>query len=219
MSVIASVSISATEFVFGRTFESPMDISIRAEPVVPISAVVMPYLWVETSDIDTAISELQSAEYVETVTPIDGGETRQLLRVEWVQEPGGLISILLDTDAVVLEATMNGHEWLFRLRFPGYDELSTFSRRCRDQEIELQLQQLYSPTIPVNESRYDLTAEQREVLATALEQGYFEVPRSTTLDELGECLGISDSAASQRLRRGLATLLENMDFDTTDGSD
>jgi predicted DNA binding protein len=46
-----------------------------------------------------------------------------------------------------------------------------------------------------------LTEREREVLETALERGYYETPRTTTLDALGEILDVSDVAVSKTLRR------------------
>lgn len=53
-----------------------------------------------------------------------------------------------------------------------------------------------------------LTERQREVLATAIREGYFEVPRACTLAELAETLGVDKSTASTVLRRGEARILE-----------
>jgi predicted DNA binding protein len=41
----------------------------------------------------------------------------------------------------------------------------------------------------------------------AFERGHFPVPRETSLADLGEEIGVSDTAVSERLRRGIATLL------------
>jgi predicted DNA binding protein len=46
-----------------------------------------------------------------------------------------------------------------------------------------------------------LTGREREVLKTALERGYYETPRTTTLTTLGEEIGVSDVAVSKTLRR------------------
>ena len=46
-----------------------------------------------------------------------------------------------------------------------------------------------------------LTEREREVLETALERGYYETPRTTTLEALGEVLNVSDVAVSKTLRR------------------
>jgi predicted DNA binding protein len=53
-----------------------------------------------------------------------------------------------------------------------------------------------------------LTERQRECLQTALQQGYFEVPRECTLAELADTLGVDKSTASETIRRGQARVLE-----------
>jgi predicted DNA binding protein len=53
-----------------------------------------------------------------------------------------------------------------------------------------------------------LTDPQREALRTAYELGYFEVPRRTSLEAVGTELGVSASAASERLRRAQTQVIE-----------
>jgi predicted DNA binding protein len=43
---------------------------------------------------------------------------------------------------------------------------------------------------------------------TAYKEGYFEEPRTTSLEELGDILDISPTAVGGRLRRGMAALIE-----------
>lgn len=49
--------------------------------------------------------------------------------------------------------------------------------------------------------------ETRELLETAVRDGYFEVPRKTTLLELAESHNMTDIEASERLRFGLDTIV------------
>ncbi|WP_338016482.1 helix-turn-helix domain-containing protein [Natrialba swarupiae] len=51
------------------------------------------------------------------------------------------------------------------------------------------------------------TDRQRELLGTALREGYFDVPRNCTLAELATNLGIDKSTASGILRRGERRIL------------
>lgn len=53
-----------------------------------------------------------------------------------------------------------------------------------------------------------LTDRQREVLDTALREGYFEVPRECTLAEVAETLDIDKSTASEILRRAYARIVK-----------
>lgn len=52
-----------------------------------------------------------------------------------------------------------------------------------------------------------LKSKERDVLLTALDVGYFDVPRRGTLVDLAEELQMSDSEVSEHLRRGVATVL------------
>ncbi|MFP8889357.1 helix-turn-helix domain-containing protein [Natrialbaceae archaeon A-CW2] len=57
------------------------------------------------------------------------------------------------------------------------------------------------------EAHRHLTSTERETIERALEAGYYEVPRSTTLGELADSLGVSDAAVSKTLRRAESKLL------------
>ena len=52
-----------------------------------------------------------------------------------------------------------------------------------------------------------LTAAERETLRVALNMGYFEVPRATTLVEVAEELARSDVEVSQQIRSGIGVVL------------
>jgi hypothetical protein len=56
-----------------------------------------------------------------------------------------------------------------------------------------------------------LTVEEQEALRTALEMGYFDVPRATTLVDIADELGQSDVDVSQQIRRGMGTVLRTTD--------
>ncbi|MFB6311928.1 MAG: helix-turn-helix domain-containing protein [Salinirussus sp.] len=54
----------------------------------------------------------------------------------------------------------------------------------------------------------NLTDRQREVIQTAWDSGYFEVPRSITTAELAEELDLDDSTVAEHLQRAERNLLE-----------
>lgn len=208
MSVIATMEFAAEDFELGRLFETAPVETVEIEATVPISDSVLPYVWIEAADPDPTVRALGEASSVETVTVREALPPRYLLEITWAADCDELIRDLCRADAVVLRASRTGDTWQFQCRFPDYDDLSAFNRACRDRDVAVDLAELHQPTGPSGDSRYGLSAEQREILVRAAAAGYFEVPRGATLDVLGEDLGISDTAASQRLRRGLATLLE-----------
>lgn len=220
MSVIATFRVASTDFAIGRAFEALADVSINAEPIVPVSVGLAPYFWLDGGADETALDRFRGDDRVAAATVVDRYEDRQLLRVDWRIRDDEFADALTDTSGVVLEATREATgEWTFRLRFDDYDSLSAFNSRCLDRGIALDLEEIYDSGGTHAGGQADLTPSQQEVLLAAIEGGYFEVPRETTLVELGEKLAISDSAASQRLRRGLETLVSASLSENRDGTD
>ncbi|MFB6221236.1 MAG: helix-turn-helix domain-containing protein, partial [Halolamina sp.] len=89
------------------------------------------------------------------------------------------------------------------------ETLSNFRQRCADQGITLDMKRVYSVSADQIDMEYGLTTKQRETLVTALEQGYFQVPRESTQQELAESLGVQSSSASETLRRAMGELIAN----------
>jgi predicted DNA binding protein len=207
MSVLATISVPATEFPLGNALEVTPDARISVETMVPTQTSVMPYFWVPTEHADAIIAALRNDSLVASVAELDDADDRTLLRVEWTDEVNGLIEAFHEWDAAVTTATGTGDDWTFEIRFPDYDDLSGFYRQVVENDIPVELTQIHKPVRTDSPTRYGLTTNQHEMLLRALESGYFAVPRETTLVELADDLGISDSAVSQRIRRGLTTLI------------
>ncbi|WP_049927874.1 helix-turn-helix domain-containing protein [Halopiger goleimassiliensis] len=79
--------------------------------------------------------------------------------------------------------------------------------------VGVQLERIYplqSEAQEVPSQRWDLTPAQEECLRTALEMGYFEIPRAVSTDEVAAELDISKSAFLERLRRGEHALFQQI---------
>ncbi|MFC6717834.1 bacterio-opsin activator domain-containing protein [Natrialbaceae archaeon GCM10025810] len=207
MSVIATVAVPATAFPLGAALESDPDATVSVETTVPTSAEVIPYLWVPTTA--SVVDALEECSSVESAAVIDEVDDHALVKLEWRDDVNGVLESIRDADAIVLSAVGTVDRWTFRLRFPSYEHLSAFYAACVEREIAVELEQLHETVAPNSERRYGLTGPQRDLVVAAHEVGYFDVPRRTTLVELGDRLGISDSAVSQRLRRGLSALIDS----------
>ncbi|WP_226043121.1 helix-turn-helix domain-containing protein [Natrinema sp. DC36] len=121
------------------------------------------------------------------------------------------VSVEHDITIIRLTATANKEELL--ARFPSRDAVAHLRKACLERNRRFELLNLYKEKSVKKdgglESRYGITTGQKEALLTALEKGYFNVPRETTMDEIAEELCISTSALSTRLRRGQQALLLN----------
>ncbi len=72
-----------------------------------------------------------------------------------------------------------------------------------ERNITFRLDRLYWTSGEANADVCGLTADQQVALETAHREGYFDVPRGISQAELADKLGISPSAMSQRIRRGM----------------
>lgn len=147
----------------------------------------------------------------------DLGE-RRLYRVTLSEE--GIIGMTyleaIELGITFLDIRGTGEGLHYRAQIPSRETLSTYQQLCEERELGFRLVSLYQGEGPGGES-YGVTARQREVLRSALQAGYFDVPRQTTLEELSEELGISGQALSALVRRGQANLLRQTiatDLDT-----
>ena len=208
MSVIATFSVPATDFTLGKTISDNPGTRIRLDRVIPIGDTFIPYFWASDDSVDAIESHLREETDIEAFTVVDKTNGEALVRVEWAEQVDGLMDTMAETGASILEGVGEHDVWRLQLRFDDHDQLSEFFRLCAGKGISLELESVHNPGIhQALTIQNNLTDVQRETLEAALEAGYFDVPRRINLVELAEKMGISDSAVSQRLRRGVATVL------------
>lgn len=174
--------------------------------MVPLGEALVPYLWVSGANLDGVDATLCSDPDIEDLEMLDQIDGETLVRIEWDSDLDGLIGLLVDSEAALTRVVGIGDSWSLRIRFPDRNRLSEFYGRCLEEGIALSVESVHNPRWSRTED-LPLSDAQWEALVAALEAGYFEVPRRTTLVELADELGVSDSAVSQRLRRGLSILI------------
>lgn len=208
MSVIATVELPSDEFPLGRVVSSDETGRMTVETTVPTSEEIIPYVWVPSTVSERTLKKLENRSAVAGASIIDEVDGYRLVKLEWENEVDGVLEAIQGTNAIVTSSFGTADRWTFRLRFPDYETLSTFHRKCLERNVSIELVQVYEASGSRVNGLFGLTDPQRDLLVIAYEEGYFEVPRGTSLVELGEQLEISDSAVSQRIRRGLKSLLE-----------
>ncbi|SEH41835.1 Predicted DNA binding protein, contains HTH domain [Halopenitus malekzadehii] len=118
--------------------------------------------------------------------------------------------VVWDNDILTFHMTGTKKGFEMRALFPNKDSLSDFRKDCLARDIPFRLCALYQEDKFSDKNKKNsqpLTGKQRETLLIALEQGYFDVPRDTTLKGLADQLGISTQAVSTRLRRAQQRLI------------
>ncbi|WP_339106315.1 helix-turn-helix domain-containing protein [Haloterrigena salinisoli] len=122
-------------------------------------------------------------------------------------------SVSVEHDVTIIRLTATAEKEELLARFPSRDAVVNLREACLERDRRFELISLYEEKSVKNdggfETRYGVTTRQKEALLTALENGYFNVPRETTMEETAKELGISTSALSTRFRRGQRALLLN----------
>ncbi|MFB6142825.1 MAG: helix-turn-helix domain-containing protein [Halorientalis sp.] len=208
MSVTTRIAVPPEEFVLGRTLTRHPDLRVELERVVPFGRQRGFHLWTTRTD-DGWLDGVSATEPdVDAVHVVERTGEGLLLRVEWDARENELVSALAAAEATCLRGVAAAETWHLTLRFPSSARLATYYRRCTDRGVDLWIKSVDSDESAADRHlSLQLTDQQHETLQAAFDGGYFAVPRKMTLQDLADRLGVSDTAASQRLRRGLTTLL------------
>jgi predicted DNA binding protein len=155
-------------------------------------------------DVASFRTGLATDETVEAATRLDDGDEPALFRIA-VPTASVHYDAWVRRGAVLESASASADGWTMTLWFADRTALGDFYTDCRERGLSVDIRHL-SQTGP---AAGPITAAQRELLTTAHEQGYFAVPREAELQTVADRLCISTQAASERLRRGLGSLVED----------
>ncbi|MXV62472.1 bacterio-opsin activator [Natronorubrum sp. JWXQ-INN-674] len=155
---------------------------------------------------DAALADDSS---IATYTVLDEVADRQLYSVVLSDRAADRLTypVAAEHDVTILEIVVTT-ETLVRARVPSRESLYAYRDRCLEKGVGFHLRRLYHE-YETEGDQYGVTDRQQEALLSAFDEGYFEVPRGTTLSTLAEEFEISDQALSARLRRGQANLLRH----------
>lgn len=209
MAAIVRGRVPAEEFALQHVLESVPNARFRVERVVASGdESVMPLVRVRGGDRDAVAAALEEDPTVEDVSLLAAFDEELLFRMEWYDRIRLLLQMITNTEATVLDASGGDGRWQLRVLFPDHDAVSRTHEFCETHGLSFEVESIRGlEDGPAG--RYGLTEEQYRAIALALDRGYFDVPRSVTLEELADEAGVSHQALSERLRRGMEALIED----------
>lgn len=210
MSVVGDFTVPAHSFALSHTLSAAPRTTVEADRLASHSSMeVLPFIWATGEDLECFDRALGEDPTVESVTVAEETEQEVLYRIVWDSSVRRLIDEVVDHHAAITEASASDETWRFRLRFAEPEMVSEFQDHFRETGRQFDVERLNRPTEP-RQHVHGLTEEQQEALVAAVAEGYFSIPRRISAEELGEALGISANAASQRLRRGSDALIRSV---------
>ncbi|MFC4356995.1 helix-turn-helix domain-containing protein [Halobium salinum] len=208
MSVIAELEIHPRGFELGRMLELDGSKTIELETMVPVGGKTVPFFWVFDEESEPFQRQVRRHDSVNNLAVVDEYEDRRLFALEWDPGEDRFFDGLAAVEAQILTASGRAQSWVFKLRFPSHDRLSSFQSYCTDSGIDFEVRRVYGAEGEQTRPAFGLTEPQREALTLALDRGYYAIPRDCTTVDLASELGISDQAVTERLRRAIRHLAE-----------
>lgn len=206
--LVVEIRMPTGVFPFGEALTRLDDVRVEFEQVVPCREQPLPYLWTTDDDpeaFEEAVSTDPTVERIRRITSLNSGA---LYGLEWAELETTLLEWFDGGDGSILQLDGEIDEWHVKLRIESRKALGSLQEYCDEQDIDFELVRLYRLTEP-KMGQYNVSEKQFDAMLTALELGYFEIPRDATLDDVADALDITSRAASERLRRGQTNLLHN----------
>jgi predicted DNA binding protein len=224
MSVIAEFTVPADALALSETLADAPEMIVEIESVVAHDDDrVMPYFRIHGGDRTAFETAVVDDPTTQDVTKLDEYEDATLYRAKWTQNIQSIVYAYLEAGATIMEATGRADSWELRMRFDNEQAVTDFQEYCREHEVPFELTRLYHPSDPHAGGQYGLSPKQRSALVTALEDGYFDIPRVVSMDDLAADLESSQQSLSKLLRRAHRNLIANAltvshseDHNTTD---
>lgn len=210
----ASLTISIPDDVWiGRISGSFPDVEMTILSAFPGDETATGLVEISGTDVAGVLEAFEAEETVTELEVLNRGEEATMIQVE-TTEPTLLFPII--GSGIPLE-----------MPFPIRDGEARWIVTCshdRLSELGAQLDAVgISYTLHTLDHDYAaeslLTDDQRTLIETAIEEGYYDVPRTCTLTELADVAGIAKSTCSEKLHRAESKIVRAFatDSETEEG--
>lgn len=213
MATVAAFTVPTGALPSKTVFERLPGMTVELERIVPTEEAVVPYAWVHGVDegeierIVDAFPEEKPHPDLRDIELIDTVDGDVLLRFEWEPDVDGLLRAIAESDVVLVSGVGTAERWRIEVRGADPKAVSAFQTLCLEHDVPVELTSLHALTPLGDGTEHVLTDAQREALVLAYRRGYFRSPRQSTLEEIGEELGITGQSLGSRLRRGIDRLV------------
>lgn len=209
MSLIAIADLAHPDLALTPTIQCCPDVSIEVVSHSTTDPETGMFFFLVSGADERFDEALEGDHTVADWALVDDLESTRIYRL---QHTDGTILISPKTaelGGLLLKAESTDRGWTVRLHLPDRGALADLWEYCDREGISFELHRMFRQDQWADGRSLSLTDEQRVALVTAFEEGYFEEPRETSLEELAEDLGISPTAVGGRIRRGTGQLVES----------
>ncbi len=167
---------------------------------------IFPFL-IKYDDRDELERHLESDPTVDSYELVDANDG---MFIYYIEHPDGTIllsPILTEVNGFMLRTETKRRGWFVQLQLPDREALNTIWEYAEGCGMKFEIFEIHGSTGAKEDVSFGLTDEQIEALQTAYKCGYFNEPRDTALSGVADEVGVSSTAMSGRLRRGMRNLI------------
>ncbi|GAB3322251.1 helix-turn-helix domain-containing protein [Haloplanus salinarum] len=169
--------------------------TFRVLSAVPSGDAGFGLLGIESEGMPAVLDALEDRSGISSLALMQRTDDTAIVQFE-TSEPLLLLSIQESGAPIELPLTIRDGEAVIELT-ASRDRLSEFGRQLEAFGMSYTLNRVYD----TSESPDLLTDGQQELLVTAVEMGYYDTPRESTLTEVAEAADLAKSTASVTLHR------------------
>lgn len=209
MSTMAEIELPASEFALRDSLAAFPDARFEVVRMAANDRQLTPYVQVTGDNFDSLLATLDEDPSVDNVDLLDKLNREYLFRMDWKHDINTVLYMVSEESAAVVKMHGQGDSWHLRVLFPDRESLPATRDFCDREGLTFTVKSIYDLQHSTQRGGFGLSKDQYEALVTAAKEGYFDVPRSITMEELSTILGISQQAVSERLRRGHRALIDS----------
>lgn len=210
MSITAKAYIEHEDLALVPTLRELEGVNIRVilQATTDPSSGTFPFV-IEYDDVEELEDSLDADH---TVTNYDQIDTNNGTSIYYIrhQDATKLISpAVTQANGFLLQAETKDKGWLVQVQLPNKNALHSVWECAKEENISFNLLEMYEKREGGSNTSFGLTEEQQMALEVAYENGYFSEPREMSLEDIADEVGVSSTAMSGRLRRGIRNLVSS----------
>ncbi|WP_425498785.1 helix-turn-helix domain-containing protein [Haloplanus salilacus] len=199
----AKLTIDLPEVIWiGEVSREFPSTTFRVLSAVPSGETGFGLLEIESDSLPAVLGAVESRDGITSLRVMQRSDDTTVTQFE-TDEPLLLLSIQESGAPLELPLTIRDGQALIELT-ASRDRLSEFGDQLEAFGMSYTLNEVYDAV----EQPDLLTDQQRELLVTAAESGYYDTPRECTLTELADEVGLAKSTASVTLHRAEESVIK-----------
>jgi len=207
---IVEAAVPADQLGLAATLRAVPDTRVDAVRTVAAGSESMLPVLVFDGHYEDVEPALRDDPSVASVSPLATLEKECVYQVEWTADASDRLETMFPEEGAVMRTRAADEKWCFRALFADRGPMEEWYHGCRDAGLDVDVESVHDPTESVRSRQHGLSRKQYVALETALQHGFYDIPRKVTLEELADEFDVSHQALSERLSRAHRSTIANV---------